>query len=50
MPYIRLILVKLVGTVLYFCLSDKFFRFYYTILNLHLICHEIQFRHLGLLV
>ena len=51
MPYIRLIFIKLVGIVLYFCLPDKFFKgFYYTILNLHLICHEGQFRHLGLLV
>ena len=31
------------------CLT-RFLRFYYTILNLHWICHEGQFRHLGLLV
>ena len=51
MPYIRHIVIKLIGIVLFFCLPDEFFlKFYYTILNLHVICHEDQFWHLGILV
>ena len=50
MPYIRLILIKLVGIVLYFRLTDKFLKTLLYDLNLHLICHEGQFRHFGILV